>query len=231
VTRSCGTSRLRAIIGAASTEGRPTMAEKQGIFEKIRSALGGATSELATLRAKLEQLRQRREYLQAAALPREDVMAAIVARVDRLGADYPRQLKRYVEASAVTATRYEKLGRLADHVRPLHLVAANGATNSAPTTTLSEAALCYVVGDAIKARLLAALAEADLAWPTEVGPPAAQRAAELQTLERQIAELEAEERELVDQLRRAIDVDTARGPALDQFAGGVPAARVGKAEL
>jgi hypothetical protein len=208
------------------------MAQQQGIFEKIRSALGGATSELATLRGKLEQLRQRREYLLAAALPRADVEAAIVARVDRLAADYPRQLSRYLSSASIASTKVSKLDRLADHVRPLHLApGGGGATNSAPTASLAESAMCFFLRDTLKERLLAALAEADLAWPAEVGPPAAQRAAELQTLERQIAELEAEERELVDQLRRAIDLDTTRGPALDQFAGGVPAARTGRAEL
>lgn len=201
------------------------------IFAKIKGALGAATDELATIRAKLETLRQRREYLQVAPLPREDVTAAVVARVDRLAADYPRQLSRYLNGTNITTTRHEKLGRLADFVRPLHLVAASGTTNSTTAAQFSEAALCYLLGDTLKARLQAALAEADLDWPAEVGPPAAQRTAELQTLEQQIAALEAEERELLTQLRAAITVDTTRATPVDEFVGGVPTARSGRAEL
>ena len=203
----------------------------QGLFAAIRTALNGATGELASIRGQLEKLRQRREFLAVAPLPRADVENAILARVDRLAADYPRQLGRYLASAGVGTTRHEKLGRLADFVRPLHLVAASGTTNSTTAAQFSEAALCYLLGDTMKARLQAALGEADLDWPAEVGPPAAQRTAELQTLEQQIAALEGEERELLAQLRAAIAIDSTRGTPADEFAGGVPTTRTGKAEL
>lgn len=206
-----------------------TQKDGQGLFAAIRAALGSASGELATIRAKLETLRQRREFLLGSPLPRADVEAAIVARVDRLAADYPRQLSRYLASAGIERTKASKLGRLADHINPLCLRSGTGAINDAAPPILQESALCFAFGDVLKARLAAALQLCELDWPADVGPPAAERERELRELETQISALESEERELVAQLRAALNVDaTAEQP---DYIGGTPSRRVGRAAL
>ncbi len=202
----------------------------KSLFTAIKAALGSATGELATIRADLARLRARREYLVESPLPFADYVAAVLARVDHQAAQYPELLRRYLVAGNAPATKASKAPRLRETLTPLFPIAGIGATSNGPKSGfIVEQALSYVFADQIKTKLGEALKASGVEWPADCGPALAEREKELADLEVQITALEAAEREMVAELKAAIAIDATRNTPAEEFAGGVPTARVGKA--
>jgi hypothetical protein len=204
----------------------------KSIFTAIKAALGSATGELSAVRADLARLRARREYLVESPLPFADYCAAVLARVDAQAQQYPELLRRYLVASNAASTKASKAPRLKETLTPLFPIAGIGVgANSPKPGFMVEQAMSYIFAGEIKAKLAEALSACGVAWPADCGPPLAEREKELAELEQQIAAAEAIEREMLAELKAALAVDATRGTPPDEFAGGTPAARVGKAEL
>lgn len=166
-------------------------------LRSLRSAVTGARQSLQALQARIEELRQEREALQSAPLAKADVLELLDGWLGSAAAGYPAALERAL--APIRARGIAARARLQASPQifcgPLNAPTRDGA----PTDWSSlQAALLYVLGDRIRDAMRQAVGAMD--WP-EAGPPLAQREARLSEIEAELAQLERDDAELLNELR------------------------------
>jgi hypothetical protein len=153
------------------------------IAERFTTAVRSLHQDLTTRREQIAAKRQERDHAQDGPLPRPEVLTRFNQSIDAMAA---YQAKEHVESLVVH-----------------HFGAAPHRTEGRPpwvaNTPVSWGFLALFCGDLLKARF------AELAAAVEYvpGPPAAARAALVARLEGELAELEAQEEQLIDQAAEA----------------------------
>lgn len=166
-------------------------------LRSLRSAVTGARQSLQGLQARIEALRQEREALQSAPLAKADVLELLDGWLSNAGARYPAALARALapirDRGMSAPIRLQESPQV--FCGPLGATAREGEPTSWSTL---QAALIYALGDRIRDAMHQAVGAME--WP-ESGPPLAQRQARLTEIEAELAQLEHDEAELVNELR------------------------------
>lgn len=166
---------------AASVE-----ASRLGQLDVLRDALSGLVQQKTGIEAEIEQRMRRREELLALPLPRDDVMVLISEAIAQ---------RRSVFSHGV--------GEQLDFLRKTYLTELPAHTSLLPVSgrELNANMLEYVLGASLQRCLEVELRSWD--WPSEVGPPRAERAREIARLDGEIESLEAELTRLLQAAREA----------------------------
>lgn len=186
-------------------------------FDSIKKAIQSIGSESARLQNQLEKLKQQREDVANAPMPRSELVSLLCAEVDVEAAKYPEALEGHA-------------GRMRDNPGKNHRESItemrlfhcwHGMTDK---TRPNFAALAYLLGDQIKARLADAVNE--LEYPGPEGLPSAERQSELSSLDTQIEDLEKQLFRIREQTEAAgLVVNRFVEDGVDTqalFAGGTP---------
>lgn len=139
-------------------------------------------TQVADIKNRLEKARRRREDLETLPLPRADVAETLCQAVDRAAAAYVPSLR--VRADFIL--RKPKITN--EH---LGLQQFNPLVVGFGDNKITPAALCFFFGDMIKEKMRQAVDQLD--YPSD-GPSRADRERELVELENVIADLEAKEK-------------------------------------
>ncbi|HKJ75976.1 MAG TPA: hypothetical protein VKA64_02125 [Gammaproteobacteria bacterium] len=162
-------------------------------FMRFRKEAESVGKQLKGLRSEIEEKKREREDLEHAPLSREDLADGLCSRIDVLAAPYPQYLRMAVEGVVN---------------KPFHDFAASQQEiistrgNFAKTGHTYPENLAWLFGDLIKERLRDAVHAME--WPDDqVGPPIGERRQLMAKLDKEIAELERKEAELIAEARKA----------------------------
>ena len=164
------------------------------VLDVFRDSAGKLRARRQRVSKEIEDARKRREELHALPLPASERAELLCARVDRQAEEYARRFRVHTEF-----LRRKPFAKVTD--KPIeNLFLASLAHKPGDLAGIADLnlAFAYYLGDAMKAGIRKALAQD----PAESGPPRAKREAELSQLEQSIAKLEAEEREIHDDVTR-----------------------------
>lgn len=159
-------------------------------FGKFRKAVSDLSAELATLRTEIEAAKRRREDLETLPLAKGCAIRALHAMVDAEAGEYLADLRRMLEP----VVRRPLTDFCGPNLRPDLLAAP--PTGNHMVKRPGRGVLAFMAAE-IKEAI--ARAVESMEWPEEVGPPPAARRAEIEELDRKIAELEAREQNLLGQ--------------------------------
>lgn len=165
-------------------------------FLAVTKAVRGAAEQIRNLRAETERLRRQRDELSTAPAARADVKAEFTRYAQSRAADFNAALQKAAAAVASPAT----FGKLGD----------GNATRDANLFGLADRAGGLYPVDGLLAAMAPELVAPMIAravdsapWPGREGLPRAERAAAVAELDRKIAQLLQQERELVAEARTA----------------------------
>jgi len=155
-------------------------------FLKIKKTVTDLQTHLIKLRSELQSLQTEREKISQAPATREDVKNFMFARIDKKGGEYTQIFDDMVRSLAI---RPDRLSRTAD-------VAVMTATrpNLNPTEFTLEGATCAFLDGVLKQGVSAAIDAAP--WPANA-MPAADRQRQLEILDASIADVSAQEGEIL----------------------------------
>jgi hypothetical protein len=163
-------------------------------FLQIKKSLDSVAAEIKKLQRTVEA--KRAEYAHLVALPpsREEVLEALCSYIDAEARRFPQNLANQVKNRVVDAADFQRLRTGRQHVG---IVTARQHPDIAPTINDVQTSLLYLLADPIKKALAQAVAE--MPWAAETAPPRAERDRQLEKLDREIATLEKQEKELIAQ--------------------------------
>lgn len=157
-------------------------------FLGLQESLAEISARVRGLRDEIDSCQSRIAFLKSAPLCLDDVVERVFSLMDR-------SASWYVEGLAMLTDEDPRHGLTVwNEFNSLPVFGRRNVSRGDPATI--HAALCWMFGDALKAGVRRALAEQD--W-SRAGPPVAKRELELEQLERQLAKLSAEEKEIVAQ--------------------------------
>lgn len=160
-------------------------------FLKIRDSVNSLAAEVQGIRSDIEQKKQRREDLQTLPIPKAEMVAEIGAWIDAQNDATREHAQRVVNQLLNRPTKplqeFNIIPLLSNPADGRHLV--------------GQQHLLLMLGDLIKDQLPAWLDRID--YPEVVGPPRAERMAELVKLDKEIDKLERQEAELLEQAAQA----------------------------
>lgn len=159
------------------------------ILNLFRSNIAKFQAELTKVREQLEHARRRREELQVLPPPPGEICDRLLAVLDYRAENYRRQLMQRVHGLAGECAKPEDSQGLQASMQLLQNPGVYAGQEI-------EAMLVFMCRDQVRVGLLKAIKEAGFKF----GPVMRERAAELEKLNAQIAELEASERRMVDEL-------------------------------
>jgi hypothetical protein len=164
-------------------------------FLKIKQTIASLAGELKKLRAEREALLQKREELEGAPACKSDLLRVLDDWVDRQGASFPAKLE-----AGVNYYRRHPLATLPESSKapttPMAILTACADPNGIATLASVEASLFYLLGDAIKKGMRAAIETWDF---TAAGPPRTERLATIAAIDVRIDGLDKAEQELISQ--------------------------------
>lgn len=159
-------------------------------FGVVKESLAALEADCRKLKEAIEKLRRQREGLLTLPLSREDVISAISEWVDAQADAFPQQLNETMNRRMGDPWRPD-VGELGGD--PFTLL-----VNDHAGRTVSPTSICYLARDVLKTAITdSIMARTD--WPSEVGPPRAERQAMIVTVEVEIDRLERRAREVQDQ--------------------------------
>lgn len=167
-------------------------------LKNLRSAVGELKSSIANYRDKLEQLKRKREDLNAAPTANSDLIAWVLACVDAEATKYPQQLQRML-------TNPRRDGHVdPDGTRQRLLQYSYSIIGAGEDGRyryeLIVPFICAVFPDQVKAAMRGIIMKT---YPEDDGLPAVERLAVRQKLDAQIDELEQELAQLRDEASAA----------------------------
>ncbi len=177
-------------------------------MSKLTDLLSGvrdAKGEFDLLKKDIERLKRRREDLHALPVPRKELADAYCRWIDERAKIFPGKVA--ASLSFFVKHPLALAGSVAGEFTQSSVGGqkANSfvfATDRPDMTGISEAGILYIDLDQAKKRFRHAI-EVDMDYPDEVGPPMAERLAEIKRLDAKIMELEAEA-ESAEQALRSI---------------------------
>ncbi len=148
-------------------------------ISEIRKAIGQIGRERKDLAARLEEAKQRREFLQTAPLPKDELVTSLCSLIDRDAARYSSGLKRSIEGML----RKPFYDWRASHFNLLG--SCNGVTHQ--DDRIPRPLLAFAFNDLLKQAMRRAVDE----WSEypEPGPPMAERRREIEQLDAEIEDL------------------------------------------
>jgi hypothetical protein len=168
-------------------------------FAKIRQTITSLAGELKKLRSEREALLQKREELEAQPCCKEDLLATLDTWIDRRGADFPAKLE-----AGINYYRRHPLATLPESPKaaasPLAVLTAVANPNGMATLQSLENSLFFVLRDQIRSGVHAAIESLDF---SDCGPPRVERLETIKAIDARIDELDAQERELVEQAEQS----------------------------
>ncbi len=178
------------------------------LFRKGADELG---AELRTLRQQSEEKKRRREDLETLPLPREDLANSYEKLIDQKAPEYLEQLRRSMDSI---------IGRPLNEPKVLSCMSSLALTVG--NHQINQNALVYCLSNMLKQGIRRGIMEMD--YPAEVGPPQAERLAEVERLDNEIGKLEAKEEKLLGEAKAAIaSIEPLERPTRPgAFAGGMP---------
>jgi hypothetical protein len=156
-------------------------------FIKIKKTVTDLQSHVTKLRGELERLRAEREQVASAPATREDVRDFLFAQIDKKGGDYAKVFHRMAYNIAKQPDRLDRL-------RETAIMTATPTGNETVTPYTIEGAACAFLDAMLKQGLAAAINAAT--WPSDA-MSIADRRRSLDALDTRIAELSAEEDEIL----------------------------------
>lgn len=169
-------------------------------FTKIKDAIVEMISQTRGLNEQIAAKRKQVEDLQKLPLPREDYIAAICESIDSHAAGWREQLQLATKSSRESYA----------HPIPLNLLSSNGAYSE--YGKVFPTPIYAIFGPAIKEAIRSEIEK--WPWPAVVGPPRSERPAAIAKLTKEIAEIEAQQRELTQQAKEA-GINIADAPGRD----------------
>ncbi len=178
------------------------------------SAIRETKSELGNLQKEIAKLQHRREDLQVLPPPRAELADAVCGWIDARAEKYPAalaaQLSFFIRKPLLTFGHTAADGQvLASESNPIGgnkarpaIVHASHIGGNMASPDMIENSLLYLMGDVAKKAIRKAI-EQDMEYPDLVGPPMPQRLAEIERLDKKIAELKNQEKEIVDAMEAA----------------------------
>ena len=129
-------------------------------FMKLRKSIAEATEELDKRKKRVESLRQEREFLSTAPIPKSDVVDILMDGIDRDAGKYPQYLaaaiRGFIESPGMEITDAHGIPTVA--VGPLGM----------KYDRVEPAGFCWIFREQIKAGVRAAVEVME--WPENVGP-------------------------------------------------------------
>lgn len=163
-------------------------------FLKLKNEIASIGGKVRSSRALSEKLRRQRENLATAPATKEDILRLMLEQVEEAAARYPERLLQAINATTAcgkaTSTDPHEGGECFE---PVGVFTARRHPTVAPSVYDVQSSLCFILQPQIKEALERAIKE--MPWPAGAMPVAG-RAAELERLDREIAELDAEAEEL-----------------------------------
>jgi hypothetical protein len=156
-------------------------------FIKIKKTVTDLQSHVTQLRGELKSLRAEREQVASAPATREDVREYLFAHIDKKGADYTKVFHRLAHTIAGLPDR---LNRMPDTA----IMTATPTGDINATVYTVEGAACAFMDTMLKQGIAASIKAAP--WPSEA-MSVADRRKHLDALDTRIAELSAEENEIL----------------------------------
>ncbi|PWB40140.1 MAG: hypothetical protein C3F19_11635 [Rhodocyclales bacterium] len=160
-------------------------------FLKLKSEIASVGGKIRALRAESEKLKRRREDLATAPVTREDVLRLMLSQVNEAAARYPKRLREAIDAT----TQCGVPSCMNHEGDPKHvgIFTVRRHASIEPKVYDVEASLCFILQPQLKAALERAVKE--MPWP-DGAQPLEGRAEAIEKLDKEIAKLEAEEKEL-----------------------------------
>lgn len=149
-------------------------------IEKLKAEVRAFFSERKKSAKELEKLRQRRDFLQNAPLPRDDVIEIVQTAVSRHEEKVHESFDRWAR-NVLPKNDPRQTESLCSGINPLNLAQIGDEI-------VLRSILCVVAKDFLIAEATRAINAAD--WPDDIGPRRVERARELAKLDAQIASLE-----------------------------------------
>lgn len=166
----------------------------------IVNALRGAKSELSNLRARLKTLEKRREDLQSLPLPKSELVELVNRMIDEAGSAYPERLSRALnEYAREPLKERQAVNHDEGTYSSVRVCTATEWPQIAATPKTVERALCYLLGDLLKAGVYKAIDE--MPYSGIVGPPMPERRKELAKIESEMASVKAQVKEAEEEMR------------------------------
>lgn len=165
-----------------------------GGFDAIAKAVRGAAEQLRALRDEIENLRRKRDEIEGAPAARADVKAEFGRYVKETGAAYVNALAGH---AAKVSTQMHKLAGEPNSARDANFFAIEGRLQS---NRPLDGLLCALAPELVLTMFARAVDEAP--WPGPEGLRRTTRAVEVAKLDKRIAELLAQERELAAEARK-----------------------------
>jgi septum formation topological specificity factor MinE len=163
-------------------------------FLKLKKGLDSVADAIKDLQRTVEAKRAEYERLSSLPASREEVLEALCAYIDVEAKRFPQNLAAQVKNRVIDAADFQRLRGGDQH---LGIVLARQHAEIAPTINDIQTSLLYLLASPIKAALAQAVAE--MPWAEETAPPRAERERQLEKLDREIATLEKQEKELLEQ--------------------------------
>ena len=163
----------------------------------FRTTAQDLKAKAGALRGQLEKARRRREDLMTMPRPKNEVADILGQLVDREADKYPEELRKSAHRLVTEPLRGIEGQELYRVYSPLR--APNAGQSG--VHDVSIVALCFLFRDQIKSGLRDAVEKME--YPTDTGPALADRAAEIQKLNKEIAQLESQEREMFEAIEKA----------------------------
>jgi septum formation topological specificity factor MinE len=163
-------------------------------FLKLKKSLDGVTAAIKELQKTVEKKRAEYERLASLPAPREEVLEALCAYVDVEAQEFPQNLANQIKNRVINGS---DMARLRNGQQHLGIVLARRHPEVHPTLNDCQGSLLFLLRDPIKKALSQAVAE--MPWAEETAPPRAERERQLEKLDREIATLEKQEKELLEQ--------------------------------
>lgn len=165
-----------------------------GLFDlsAIRKSVRDVAARVRELRGEIEQLRRERDIIETAPSARADVKAALQRQVQAGSERYAELLRDHLEPMIRNVRLLSDPKRAAGSFSMVGATARRDATPTPQSTDL----VFYAVAGELVSTALGRVVDA-MEWPGDEGLPMAQRAVKLADLDRRIADLVAQEQQLV----------------------------------
>lgn len=166
-------------------------------FFNLKKGIDEFTSSLRDVSKRIESLKREREDIACAPPAREDIKTYFRAIIASRGQNYADAIARHV-----SPLRAKELQQVQDpqHMQHAAVLALTPAGSLAATAKTLDSALCLLMGDEIKRAIERVVDE--MPWPANA-MPISERARRLASIDAELDELLARERELVATARSA----------------------------